>query len=346
MKSDIIKNSSDTGIAPANPTPESGTTSVNRHETGSDELKTDEDKFVELILKTDADTGLNRIDDDRANRPIHYDTLVLSGASIKGLVLLGALQYAYDNYLMKITTYIGTSSGAMICYLLAIGYTPIEIAVYICTFQLMEKLQEFNLVSMLNGAGATSFSGIQEQLEKMTINKIGRLLNMQQLKEEFGKRLVFATYNLTKNCAEYLSAETHPTIPCLTAIRMSCNLPLIFEHFKYNGCFYVDGGLTDNFAINVGDRIGTKIIGIYTDLLDKGDCNTMDMNVLEYIYKLICIPINHEISIKVKRASKRCDVFKLENDSNSFDFKMDSREKLEMFSCGYQQIKQQIQKKE
>ena len=31
-------------------------------------------------------------------RPIYYDTLVLSGASTKALITLGAIQYAFDNF--------------------------------------------------------------------------------------------------------------------------------------------------------------------------------------------------------------------------------------------------------
>ena len=66
-----------------------------------------------------------------------FDTLVIAGGSSKGIVTLGALQYLYDNNIGKnINTYIGTSSGSIICFLLIIGYTPIEIIVYICTNQL------------------------------------------------------------------------------------------------------------------------------------------------------------------------------------------------------------------
>ena len=102
-----------------------------------------------------------------------YDTLVLSGSSCKGLLILGALQYLTDNFQLKdINKFVGTSAGSMICYFLAIGYTPIELMVYICTHQIMEKMQHLNIVSMMNGTGACSFSGIQEQLEKMTINKM------------------------------------------------------------------------------------------------------------------------------------------------------------------------------
>ena len=43
---------------------------------------------------------------------------------------------------------------------------------------------------------------------------------------------------------------------------MSANIPLIFEHYRYGHSFYIDGGISDNFAIQVGDKIGEKVIGI------------------------------------------------------------------------------------
>ena len=91
------------------------------------------------------------VGEDKESIVIDYDTLVLAGGSSKGLMILGALQYGFDNYLLKnVNTYIGCSAGAMIGYLLAIGYTPIEIVVYICCNQLMEKMVHFNIVAMIN----------------------------------------------------------------------------------------------------------------------------------------------------------------------------------------------------
>src|SRR3990170_8230654 len=88
--------------------------------------------------------------------PIHYNTLVLSGGSIKGCCLLGALQYFYDKgQLSNITKYVGTSIGAIICYLLAIGYTPLELIVYTCTKMSFQFI--FNIVAMTQGSGATSY---------------------------------------------------------------------------------------------------------------------------------------------------------------------------------------------
>ena len=76
-----------------------------------------------------------------------YDTLVLSGGSIKGIILLGSLQYFYDNdCLNEVKTYIGTSAGAIICYLLCIGYTPTEILVYLCVHDLLRSMTYFNVL--------------------------------------------------------------------------------------------------------------------------------------------------------------------------------------------------------
>jgi predicted patatin/cPLA2 family phospholipase len=272
---------------------------------------------------------------------IYYDTLVLAGASTKGLITLGAIQYAYDNHMLKnLQTYIGTSSGAMICYLLAIGYTPVEIMVYICTNQLMEKMQHFNIVAMIQGRGATSFNAIQEQLEKMSIAKIGYLPTLNDLKLKHDKILICVTHNITENCAEYLSWETHPHLPCITALRMSSNLPLIFENYKYGHCMYVDGGISDNFAIDIAEKKGTKIMGIMLAVEGGNFSNEPDINTLEFIYKLMFVPINQYIEYKIHNASDKCRIVRLNhNKLKFFQFDVSSSIKLDMFSSGFEQMK-------
>lgn len=272
----------------------------------------------------------------------NYDTMVLSGGSVKGIITIGALQYAYDNYLLSdIKIYIGTSSGAILSFLLIIGYTPIEIMIYLCTNQLIEKLQHFNIVAMINGSGALSFSSIYEHLERMTIDKIGFLPTIQDLKDKFGKELICVTYNLTENKAEYISCENNPNLPCLIAIKMSSNLPLIFENFKYGSNFYIDGGVSDNFAIDIGISKGNKVIGIYLE--EEDNKNSKNENIIEFIYKLMFIPISQTMKYKIDNAlhNKNCTIIKLEinNKSSAFNFNINSADKLELFSSGYQQIK-------
>jgi len=279
-------------------------------------------------------------------RPIvDYDTLVLAGGSSKGFMTLGALQYAFDNYLLKnITTYIGCSAGAMIGYLLAIGYTPIEIVVYICCNQLMEKMVHFNIVAMINKQGASSYNAINETFEKMTINKIGFYPTLKDLKDKFGKTLICSTYNLTEQKNEYLSYENYPNLPCITAIRMSSNLPLIFENFKYGNSLYVDGGVCDNFPIDLGDRIGKKILGIFINSDPKDSTNINDIGILEFIYLLMFVPVSQIQEFKIKNVSDKTKVVRLINNKfKFFHFDLSSKDKLDLFSYGYEVMKKEME---
>jgi NTE family protein len=271
-----------------------------------------------------------------------YDTIVLSGASTKGFVILGALQYLQDKDLINnFINIIGTSSGAIISYLLCIGYTPVEIVVYICTHNLLEKIQTFNMVDLVQGNGATSFHPIQEGIEKMTISKIGYLPTLRDIKEKFGKNLIIVTHNITEDKTEYLSYENFPELPCLVGLRMSANIPLVFDHYRYGHSFYIDGGISDNFAIQLGDKIGQKVIGI--NLIAKSSELKEDIShleTLEYLYKLFFIPVCNSISYKIDQASEKCDIINVKPaiDIKFFDFNANFKAKMEMFSSGYNDV--------
>ncbi len=274
---------------------------------------------------------------------INYDTLVLSGASTKAFIMLGALQKLYDDGKHKeITTFIGTSAGAMINYLLIIGYTPIEIFLYICTQQLLDKIPQFNLFAILQGKSASSFISIQEILERMTIDKIGYLPTISDIKQNFKKNFICVTYNLTENCTEYISEQTHPKIPCITALRMTSNLPFIFEQFKYGHSFYIDGGISEHFPILLGEQSGNKVLGLVIFTTKYKEIKTdAETDMLEYLYKLICIPCDQSSRYKIKQTNpEKCTIIEVEpSDHKMFHFHLKSKEQMELFSMGYQQLK-------
>jgi predicted patatin/cPLA2 family phospholipase len=312
----------------------------------SKEEEPKEDTKEDITEDTKEDITEEAKEDPKGEVPVYeYDTLVLGGGSSKGLMTLGSLQYAFDNYLLKnITTYIGCSAGSMICYLLAIGYTPIEIVVYICCNQLMEKMVHFNIVAMINNQGASSYNTINETFEKMTINKIGFYPTLKDLKDKFGKTLICSTYNITEQKIEYLSPDTYPNLPCITAIRMSSNLPLVFENFKYGNSVYIDGGICDNFPIHLGDKLGKKILGILITPEKKNISNDNDMGILEFIYMLMFIPISQIQEYKMQNVSDKCKVIKLHNNNlKFFNFDLSSKDKLDLFSSGYEQMKNQYE---
>ena len=269
---------------------------------------------------------------------IDFDTLCLSGGGIKGLLTLGALHYCQENFLLKnVKTYVGTSVGAMIGYLLAIDYTPKEILAYLCTRQILERIQNFNFISILNGNdGVVSFSPIQDHLEKLTINKIGRFITLKDLKEQFDKTLICTTYNKTQQKIEYLSYENYPDLPCITAIRMSSNLPLLFERYKYMNNYYVDGGVVSNLSVEAVPK-DSHALGIWTCLEDeykKGDLD--EVNILEEFYQLLFVPVSQITEIKLQNVGDCFKVMKIPYmPIKIFHFNVPSKDKLNMFSHGF-----------
>lgn len=319
--------------------------SVDKLEQKEDTLEEIKEEVKEQCneLKEDPETTTDESESD-SDPDIKYDTLVLPGGGIKGLMILGALQYCYDNFILTdVINYVGTSSGAMTSYLLAIGYTPVDIVTYICCYQIMEKIQHFDLFAMINNLGATAFTPISELLEKMTIDKIGYLPTLMDIKQQFNKNLVLVTYNLTTNSEEYLNYETHPSLPCLVALRMTANLPLVFENYKYNNNLFIDGGITNNFAIDQAEKIGTKVLGIYMNYVHTPNNN--NNNILEFIYKLMYIPIIQQQKNKLDKANRqKCSILNLSDSMTvkMFDFSISTTDKLELFSSGYRQVKAKI----
>jgi predicted acylesterase/phospholipase RssA len=271
---------------------------------------------------------------------VNYDTLVLSGGGVKGFFLLGAIQSMKDrNLINNVNNYVGTSIGAIICYLLAIGYTPIELIASISTNRWMERIQHFNVVAMINGNGCTSFTPLYEALEKLTLEKIGQLLTLSKLRELYGKTLICCSYNMTTCKSEYIGPDNYPDLPCLTALRMTANIPLVFDRFKYMDNFYIDGGICDNFPIKEGMRIGNKVLGIFLNINEKSLQDEPEDGIMAYVFKLLQIPIIQSSIKNLDSVEDKVVILKLNSrDNRTFhDFNVPSKTRLDMFSDGYSQ---------
>lgn len=269
-----------------------------------------------------------------------YDTLVLSGGGIKGYLLLGAIQSGLDMEIFShIKTYIGTSIGSIIGYLLAIGYTPEELIKIIHLNKWMEKQIQPNLVAMIQGNGAVTFLGFQDILEKLTLNKIGQFMTLKGLQDKFDKTLICTTYNATTCQGEYLSPESHPDMPCLVALRMSCNIPLVFDRYKYLDNFYIDGGIFDNFPILYAEKVGEKIFGLNLEISPQSLQDRPEDGVLPYIVRLLQTPMSQMTKHQLKKLEKDSTVLNIHCEKliSGIEF-IKSKDGLELFSLGYKQM--------
>lgn len=273
-----------------------------------------------------------------------YDTLVVSGGSSKGIVTLGALQSAYDaGHLDSITNFIGTSAGAMSCFLIAIGYQPIDVFIRISTSKILERMKCIDIHSLINLHGGLPFSIIGDEIDSMTIEKIGYIPTLAQLKHDFGKTLICATYNKTERRLVYCGPDTTPDLFCTTAIRMSSSLPLIFEPCVYNNCTYIDGGVCDNFPIDIGKSMtNSRVLGFVLGGARRGKLPGEPENILEYLYDLLFIPTEQYLLQKMANTKDKCNIISLNCNLTFYSFDLSMVTVFDLFSDGYSQYKSSL----
>ncbi len=279
-----------------------------------------------------------------------FTTLVMSGGGVYGYTMLGCLAYLYENGMLdSIRTYIGTSIGAILGYLLAIGCTPLEVVMSFNKTKVLNKLASFDLIGMANGQGACQWDVIQHYLEKVTIEKVGEYYTLRDLKERLGRTLICSTYNLDKQSMEYMGPDTHGQVPVLVALRMSASVPLFFEQFKYMGSHYVDGGILDNMPIEQAlqhlgldlssesaEEARKKILSISMDYMGCTKA-PKEYTVVELMYRVLMAPMNSQNRTKLKLCSEYSTLYRLKphEDVRFFNFNLTSSKALDLFSDGY-----------
>jgi predicted acylesterase/phospholipase RssA len=268
-----------------------------------------------------------------------YDTIVMSGGGIKGIGLLGSLQYLADKQrLSLIKKFVGTSIGAIIAYFICIGYSPIELMVILNTKKIIEKIgKSIDILSLIHHGGAMNFYILQEILEEMTLRKIGQLLTLKQLYEKYAKHLICCSYNYNKRESEYLDYNSYPDLPCITALRMTSNLPFLFYPFYYNKQLYIDGGIINNFPISI---LNTNDKALALQLLDIKTPKSHDgksFRLLDYIYDILYIPIEHVQKLMSKYQSQNeYDQIDIHIDISLFNWEISMTQKFDAFSIGYE----------
>ena len=311
---------------------------------------------VKTIINTIINNVIEMVSENEKEKNRQYQTLILSGGGMKGIALLGALQHLQDTmYLQSINKVVGTSIGAMIGYLWIIGYSPIELMVFLCHKQHQELLESLSLtrwdmVNCIEGnRGAISYMLIHELLEKLSLDKISTLLTMRQLKEKFGKELICCTYNRSLHKTEFLNSTKYPDLPCLTALRMSSAIPFIFDPCFFNNNLYVDGGLVENIPLSPLDEKEKCIVLYFQHPMKETLSKKIEFSFIENICDLF-ITVIHQFEHSLLEIFQRKQgqpspsrfIPILLSMESTLHFNLPKSEIFDMFSLGYQTCKNNL----
>lgn len=287
--------------------------------------------------------------------------VVFDGGGVKAIGLIGAI-CCFENYGYEINRLAGTSAGAIIASLLAVGYTGRELKSVIFDMnyddffeknKICRKVNEINILkkflNLVKDKGLYSSDKAENYIEQLILKKSKNKFSSLYIGGE--SRLKIIASDVTKKNIMILPDDLpnygiNPMdFKISEAVRMSMSIPLYFKpvkFFYYNNCSYVvDGGILSNFPIWIFDTEGTpKRPTIGFKLVDNSkkynDSTNKKMDFVSYLFDIIgtMIDKNEEIYVKDKDAVRTVFIPTLGVRTTDFTINHDMKTKL--FNSGYE----------
>lgn len=184
-----------------------------------------------------------------------FDTIVIAGGALKTIYYLGSLTYFFKKQMLnEVKNYVGTSAGAIICFLLSIGYSPFEIFKKLLINENLAVFSNFQI----------SINPLIDLIEKMMLDKnIDKNTTLLDHFLSTRKKLFITTFNVTTKKEETLTFKNYPNLLITTALRMSTAIPCLIQpiFFEYN--FFIDAVAINNYPISIGRKVSkTSILGL------------------------------------------------------------------------------------
>lgn len=232
--------------------------------------------------------------------------LVVSGGGPTMIQTLGSIQHLEENKFIDINiieTIYGTSAGAIIGVLICLKFDWITLHDYI----IKRPWHEVFPIKVQNIFDAYTKKGIFD--EKTIIKCFKPLFDAKDislnisLKDffEYSKiELHMFSFEVNAFQIEDISYLTHPELSLITAIQMSCALPVLMTPICTEGKCYIDGGITCNYplkyCIESPNKNIEEILG-FKNQYDDHNKNQIDLNstLLEFIMNFL-FKIIHSIS--------------------------------------------------
>ncbi len=225
--------------------------------------------------------------------------IALSGGGIRGIAHAGVLD-ALEKNNIKIDIIGGTSCGAIIASLYAMGYSPYHI--YTLFKRYAKKIAKMNSAPILSGIKNIIWN------KKISITGLRNGKNIEEIYNEYATRkgiksisqikmpIVIPTVDITES-KEYIFTNNIPQnatnknqyitdISVGKAIRASSSFPAFFSPCKVEKHAFMDGGAMDNIPVReVKNQGADKVIAV------KFDADQIDeeSNIMDIVMKTIDI---------------------------------------------------------
>jgi len=274
--------------------------------------------------------------------------LVLSGGGSKGFTYFGVYQALTEldsKFLDHLSSLAGTSAGAIVVTLIALRYSPNELYSFITSFD-YNRLKSWDFLNVFVNQGLETGENILIFLKKIISHKINNTSTnnptFQDLYNYHPYTLNIVVTHLNTYQAKIYNHHNTPDYPVAQAIRESISMPMMLTPIKVpklNECedeglskdYYVDGGLINNFPIDLYPDDPSTLGVVVENTQDRYEINNNE----DYIYHVMMCGYNQVTKKKIREYSKT-QILKINTEEISmthFDLPFHLRKKL--YQIGY-----------
>lgn len=188
--------------------------------------------------------------------------IAVKGGGIKGVAYVGALEVLEQNgHLQEIQRCAGTSAGAMLASMLALGFDASEVRELMLSVDFKKFKTGWNPLRIFKQYGLYSgdyiLNFIHDYLRKSK-HKFPKNVTFKEMRDAGCRDLYVFACNVNAQTATEFSPDTTPHARVAEAVRASMSIPFFFKAFRFsNGIpdkhLYVDGGIVYNYPLSFFD---------------------------------------------------------------------------------------------
>lgn len=205
-----------------------------------------------------------------------YHTIIFEGGGVRGYAYAEALKALEEKgviNLREITTFVGSSAGAITAALLACGATPDKLQQFLnVDFNIFQDDKLGCLRDIWNlwrhwgyCEGKTFVEWFKGCLGCRYSNGLflSDDITFGELQRHTGKNLIITASNFSTGKLQLFTSETTPDVPVWLAVRASMAIPLFFRPIRYKDDWLWDGGILANLYDPKGDggELALRLVG-------------------------------------------------------------------------------------
>ena len=242
--------------------------------------------------------------------------LVISGGGHSLFTLLGTIREFESQKFLQISelqSIYGTSAGAILGVILTMGYDWETIYDYLIKRPWHDafKVDVQTILNAYSSCGLFDKNAFAILFKPLFEAKdVPMDITLAQFYHLYPVDLHFFTFEMNHFIVEDISHTTHPDIPLLKAIQMTCALPMVVAPVHMEGKCYIDGGIVCNYPLNfcIEKYKNTEDILSFKNFYSQEEDENHDMNetstmldfLMHFSYKLMFHISTEDKQIKIK----------------------------------------------